>query len=1035
MPAEQIFNLFVAIPDDLPAEDRSAVLDAIFDGDSYRGENGEVISFKAHSWDILPNVSDVKRHPDDTQVKSGRIKKPSECDAFIMVAWTKLEGKFPDESVEYPYRIHEVDKTYTCKYSSEWQFQDARAGKKGNKPYELYFYQCKRNFEPDRNRRKEQRAAEDFMDWVEDLDIELSYLHKTPYSKASELEELIRRHLAEVAMELSRWKVAEETRISDASIKVQPIDKDKNPFPGLAALSQESSDLFIGRDQEVNELASRFTKQDRHRALVFGKSGSGKSSLVGAGVLPRLKDEGWAIVPQFRPSDAGGPIKALVSSLLKEGSVKQKFGRIQTSNLDELVEEVEAKRSGVLERLVTTAFESSPKERLILYIDQFEELFTLYSDKIGKKDRQSFLDLLAQIANITSPKKQNKPDIIATVRADQVDEAMASSIGVLFKDDIVYIASPTSLELQEMMNGLVRKVGIRWEDETALPNKIMDDVKEQPNKMSSIGYMLQLLYEKCKDTGVFTLAAYNELGGVAQIFNERANKTLKEIAEHNNQTIDSLSTELYPLFDELAIITDEARLVKRGADLQALRQRGALTQELINALREIGLLTIIQKDDRHNVVEWAHENLFESWNLLEKWARQFRPAYMLKRQLDVMAEGWQDAIFSLIERKLESDEAKKALEDVFDSEDWFGVREKYVAEGLISRDELEEIDRQHYWQNERLQAALDAYRKLGQEIKEPVKSFARAEEEWLLEWIANPSTIHTERETYGTRLVKLEQLRQKMDGKRSPYYREGTGVADNGLPNLLWCGVDGGTINISAPEAGWSEPYQEQVNGFYITRYPVTYAQYKVFLDAEDGYQNRAWWEGLGAHEPNPGRQSPPNDASGLYIYRPADNVSWTDALAFCRWLRSRFEDGDEYEYRLPTLGEWLIAAKLQDTPARGFPWINGAWNNAYANTKESGLGHSISVGMYPFTDVFHTQGHVSDIIGNVYEWCMNEKSDFGVGQPTNYYHPEREDWRLIVGNCWECDLRKIQRKRFDFNPSKQREEFTGFRVVAAHKS
>jgi formylglycine-generating enzyme required for sulfatase activity len=125
------------------------------------------------------------------------------------------------------------------------------------------------------------------------------------------------------------------------------------------------------------------------------------------------------------------------------------------------------------------------------------------------------------------------------------------------------------------------------------------------------------------------------------------------------------------------------------------------------------------------------------------------------------------------------------------------------------------------------------------------------------------------------------------------------------------------------------------VEPIHVAKHPVTYRQYRAFLDDPEGYRNPAWWTDL------PG-QKKPGEPRWPVGNRPAERVSWYDAMAYARWLSARLG----YEVRLPSEWEWQHAA-TGGKPDREYPW-GKEWDAARANTHESGLGQTTAVGMYP---------------------------------------------------------------------------------------
>jgi hypothetical protein len=203
--------------------------------------------------------------------------------------------------------------------------------------------------------------------------------------------------------------------------------------------------------------------------------------------------------------------------------------------------------------------------------------------------------------------------------------------------------------------------------------------------------------------------------------------------------------------------------------------------------------------------------------------------------------------------------------------------------------------------------------------------------------------------------------------------RTGVGLTSDGLPDVAWCEVPPGEVQLR----DIPEPFP--VRRFYIARYPVTWAQYRVFLDAEDGHADLRWWAGL-RRRPEYQREAHTVDN------HPAQEVSWFDAAAYCRWLSEKLC----YDVRLPTEWEWQHAATGGD-PDAIFPW-GSEWDSSYANVRESLLRRPTAVGLYP-----HGASPVGalDMAGTVLEWCANE---FGSPTRLDSSSPAR---RVMRGGSW----------------------------------
>jgi len=222
--------------------------------------------------------------------------------------------------------------------------------------------------------------------------------------------------------------------------------------------------------------------------------------------------------------------------------------------------------------------------------------------------------------------------------------------------------------------------------------------------------------------------------------------------------------------------------------------------------------------------------------------------------------------------------------------------------------------------------------------------------------------------------------------------REGVGiVVDNTAPDICWQQVPGGLIEV---ERGG----EFEVEQFLISRYPITKIQYQTFLDADDGFMNPNWWKGLAVNQED---LTPPAEQRFDFDNHPRDNVSWYDAVAFCRWLTAKWKNQAEtslnplhrhpaWEVRLPTEWEWQMAATGGEKGYM-YPW-GLEWDESLAHTKHNQLNKSMAVGMYP---AGISPVGAWDMSGNIWEWTLN-----------CYEHPanldlSRTDRRVLRGGSW----------------------------------
>jgi len=178
------------------------------------------------------------------------------------------------------------------------------------------------------------------------------------------------------------------------------------------------------------------------------------------------------------------------------------------------------------------------------------------------------------------------------------------------------------------------------------------------------------------------------------------------------------------------------------------------------------------------------------------------------------------------------------------------------------------------------------------------------------------------------------------------------------MPLLEWCRIPAGRA--LPPRTRIKKPVE--MGEYFVSKYPITNAQFQAFIDAPDGYKNPAWWQASlevrrwHSDHPTPIQATPSREN------HPRTYVCWYEAAAFCQWLS--YKTG--WTVKLPTEQQWQRAAQ-GDTTWR-FPW-GSKFDPALCNTKETEAKGTTLVTQYPRSA---SPYGVWDMLGNVWEWCSN---------------------------------------------------------------
>ena len=450
----------------------------------------------------------------------------------------------------------------------------------------------------------------------------------------------------------------------------------QNPFKGLRSFGEDDAEDFFGRDQLVSDVVRRLDRGDRLIALV-GASGSGKSSAVRAGVVPAIRKAAIAdsdiwLVAQMTPG--AHPIVELEAALL----------RSCLDAPDSLKHQLADPADGLLRAALRVL---SDDARLLLVIDQFEELFTLVETEA---ERQRFIDLLGPA--LDDPRGRVR--VLLTLRADFYERPLrypdlAQRLGA----GIVNV-SPLSIdELEEAVTEPMRRAGVAMEP--ALLATLLTDVIGQPGALPLFQYTLTMLFDR-REGDVVTLDAYIAMGGLRGALAQRAEDLWSELSEDEQGAARQLFLRLVTISGE----RDWSRRRVLASELTSMRADLVATQQAIQVFGTQRLLSF----DRDQVtgsptVEVAHEALLTEWPRLREWIDEARADIVHHATLVAAMNEWNAAErnpdYLLVGQRLVDYEtwADTATLELTATEQTF-IAESTAARDDADRDEAERIERE-----------------------------------------------------------------------------------------------------------------------------------------------------------------------------------------------------------------------------------------------------------------------------------------------------------------------------------------------------
>lgn len=620
----------------------------------------EYISLEPYFWEREPLVA--------TSDFQSLILPPSKCDIVIVILWSRL-GKDLDKDKYYGEYTNKVPVTGT-----EWEFEEAyKAHLLNNKTKpSILVYKKNENFNVLGNDEEalneaiiQKKKLDTFFDnWF--LNEDKSFkgaLHE--FMSLKDFEELFEIQITALVKDYIQTDAVKNT-----------INWFKgSPFKGLESFEKEDSQIFFGRNYSINEIFEQLTNQIKNNTaflMLLGASGSGKSSFLKAGLLPRLllpnMIDNVAIVRYaiLLPSNCNKDlVRGLIDILFKETALceleelyykKEDLYKKVKNDLINILDPIKQVFSHISHN--NNLLENSGI-KLILLIDQFEEIFTLKD--ISIEDRKEFIELLGLLS------KSGFVFIVSSMRSDFFTYLESDSQLVnMMKNDGKYILSfPSEAEIDQIILKPVHEAGCKYEidDKTNIPlnEVIKKSMLQNKTSLPLLEYMLNLLWQQ-RDKNLITYQSYHSLGGLENIIGNKAEDVYKSLDQKTKEKLPKLIRLLSTLTKE------NQEFTSKKVDFKLIEKDSSLL-ELGNVFLSKDVRLIVKDSSNENTyIRMAHESIFKYWYRAKKILIEEFNYIQLRDRLESQSVVWktskdEDKNSLLLNTGLPIEEAKNIYEN------------------------------------------------------------------------------------------------------------------------------------------------------------------------------------------------------------------------------------------------------------------------------------------------------------------------------------------------------------------------------------
>jgi WD40 repeat protein len=389
-----------------------------------------------------------------------------------------------------------------------------------------------------------------------------------------------------------------------------------NPYRGLSAFREQDAANFFGRDREVEELLIALEKNNF--VSLIAASGCGKTSLINAGLIPRLRQNDSLIIVQCSPQH--NPFNELVYALVNQ---------LNPNEIEDKVEECNAfvtgikngslKLSHLIQRVIT------PKKRLLLIIDNFEQLYYLNRDQeLQHRFVDSLLDIDKTIIPVT---------LLISIRTDFLKKALEyGPLSLEFDTNPSKILTPIAedYQLRQVIETPAYNLGVKFTSE--LTDRLIKEIKQNKLGLSQIEFALTMLWHQQSDH-LLTQANYEAMSCINQCLSKNANNIYDSFETLREQK------KVRRLFIQLIIpgiaTEDTCEILTRD------QVSDDDWEQVVKPLADADLLVIENKESiGQETISLVHDNLIFHWATLKQWVDEERQFYLWRETLEQAIESW-----------------------------------------------------------------------------------------------------------------------------------------------------------------------------------------------------------------------------------------------------------------------------------------------------------------------------------------------------------------------------------------------------------